>query len=312
MRNSQWTAGAADAGVRLDKFLAAADRLGSRPRAAGAIERGKVFVNNTEVDAAAAGKPLAAGDHVRVWMDRPGTAKRRLALGDARDVPIVYEDAALLVLNKPAGLLAVPLDRRGDERSAYDDVKAHLNRPGHRRAFVVHRIDRDTSGLVVFAKRADVQHRLKAQFTHREPERVYRAVVYGHPDPPSGIWRDRLLWDPRTLIQKTTHSHDPRGKEAICTYRVLETFPRASLIEVKLATGKQNQIRLQARVHGHMLVGERRYVSDVAPRHPIPFARQALHAFRLSFRHPFDDRPMQFEAPLADDLVALIDSLRRG
>ena len=312
MSDSQWTAGSEDAGVRLDKFLAAADRLGSRPRAATALERGKVFVNGAEAGIDAAGGRLAAGDTVRVWMDRPGTAKRRLALGESRDVAIVYEDEALLVLNKPAGLLVVPLERRRDERSVYDEVKSHLRAPGNRRPFVVHRIDRDTSGLVVFAKRADAQHRLKEQFTCRPPERVYQAIVYGHPDPQAGTWRDHLVWDERALIQKETHPRDPNGKEAISTYRVIDTFRDASLVEVRLVTGKRNQIRLQARLRGHMLVGEQRYVFGPDHLRPIAFPRQALHAHRLSFRHPFDDRVMQFEAPLPDDLVDLIARLRRA
>src|SRR5581483_10745610 len=98
--------------------------------AADALARGKVFVNDREVSLADAATPLAAGDVVRLWMDRPGTAKRRTALGDDRDLPIVFEDDALIVLNKPAGVLAVPLERRGGARSVYEDLKAYLGRRG--------------------------------------------------------------------------------------------------------------------------------------------------------------------------------------
>lgn len=310
MANSQWQAGPEDVGVRLDKFLAAPDRLGSRARAAAALDRGKVFLNGAEARGDAAGKRLALGDHVRVWIDRPGTATRRLALGKSRDVPIVYEDAALLVLDKPAGLLAVPLERRSEARSAYEEVRGYLRGPG-KGPFVVHRIDRDTSGLVVFAKRADAQKRLKDQFKRGEPERVYRAIVYGHPNPPVGMWRDHLVWDQRALIQKETRPRDPRGKEAVSRYQVIEEYRDASLIEVRLTTGRRNQIRLQACLHGHRLVGERRYVLGPEPPRPIAFPRQALHAWRLSLRHPSDDRMMHFEAPLPDDLGALIARLRR-
>ncbi len=310
MADAHWTAGPDDAGVRLDKFLAAADRLASRPRAAAALERGKVFVNNVEAGVAAAATRLAPGDVVRVWMDRPGTAKRRPALGESRDLHIIYEDDALIVLDKPAGLLAVPLERRSDARSVYEDIKHHLRTHGRRRPFVVHRIDRDTSGLVVFAKRADAQQGLKEQFKRHEPERVYRAIVYGHPTPPAGTWRDQLVWDETALIQKETHPRDPRGKEAVSQYRVIERFAAASLIEVSLVTGKRNQIRLQARLRGHMLVGEQRYVFGPEHLRSIAFPRQALHAFRLSVRHPLDGRTMQFEAPMPDDLVALIARLR--
>jgi 23S rRNA pseudouridine1911/1915/1917 synthase len=311
MTDTHWTAGVTDAGVRLDKFLAAADRLGSRGSATTAIARGKVFLNGVEAGADAAGARLAAGDIVRVWMDRPGSAKRRPALGRSRDLRIIYEDDALLVLNKPAGLLVVPLERREDAPSVFEELKDHLRSHGKRRPFVVHRIDRDTSGLVVFAKRADAQARLKEQFKRHEPQRVYRAVVYGHPDPTSGTWRDHLVWDEDALIQKETSPRDPRGKEAEAEYRVVETYRNASLIEVRLVTGKRNQIRLQARLRGHMLVGEQRYVFGPDHLRSISFPRQALHAYRLSFRHPFDDRVMEFEAPMPADMADLIKRLGR-
>jgi 23S rRNA pseudouridine1911/1915/1917 synthase len=275
-----------------------------------AVTQGKVFVNGVEAGAATAGTRLSAGDVVRVWVDRPGTAKRRPALGPSRDLRIVYEDDSLLVLNKPAGLLVVPLERRSDSPSAYEEIKHHLRTRGKRRPFVVHRIDRDTSGLVVFAKRADAQARLKEQFKRHEPARVYLAVVYGHPSPPAGTWRDHLVWDPGALIQKETSPRDPRGKEAVSEYRVVERFRAASLIEVRLITGKRNQIRLQARLRGHMLVGEQRYVFGPDHLRSIAFARQALHAYRLSFRHPMDNREMQFEAPMADDIAELVERLR--
>src|SRR6266536_2664177 len=120
---SQWIVGPDEAGVRLDKYLAAAGRVGSHARAVTAIERGKVFVNDREAEQADAGARLAAGDLIRVWMDRPGSAKRRASLGDARDLPIVFEDEQLIVLNKPAGVLAVPLPlrRRENARSVFDD-----------------------------------------------------------------------------------------------------------------------------------------------------------------------------------------------
>src|SRR5262249_2410520 len=137
-----------------------------------------------------AGATLAAGDRVRVWMDRPGSARRKRArIGDDRDLPIVYEDDAVIVIDKPAGVLAVPLERRMEARSVADDLRDHLRR----RPLVVHRIDRDTSGLVLFAKTARAREVLRAQFKRHEPERVYLAVVYGTPSPPSGTWTDRLV-----------------------------------------------------------------------------------------------------------------------
>jgi 23S rRNA pseudouridine1911/1915/1917 synthase len=308
---SAWVATPNDAGLRLDKFLAAADKLGSRSRVATALERGKVFVNDEEAAPTDASRRLKAGDRVSLWMDRPGSATPRPGTARTGNPLILYEDAALIVLNKPAGMLSVPLERRAGAMSAYDHIEDHLRSHGKRRPLVVHRIDLDTSGLVIFAKTTAAQDALKAQFRRREPERVYLAVVYGHPDPDAGVWRDTLVWDQKALIQKETHPNDPRGMEAISAYRVLEAFRDASLIEVRLTTGKRNQIRIQARLRGHTLVGEKRYVYGPEELRSIPFGRQALHAYRLEFLHPTDQRPLRFEAPLPEDLKDLLARLRR-
>jgi len=256
-----------------------------------------------------AGALLKSGDAVRVWMDRPGSSKRRIALGGERDLPIVYEDEAIVVLNKPAGVLAVPLERRSDARSVFDDLKEHLRSRKQPRPLVVHRIDRDTSGLVLFAKNLRAQEHLKEQFKRHTPERVYLAVVYGHPTPKSGTWRDTLVWDMKALVQKETHPRDPKGKEASCRYRVVEELKGAALLEVQLVTGRRNQIRLQARLRGHTLVGEQRYIYGPESLRTIAFPRQALHAHKLSFVHPTREEAMTFEAPLPADMASLIRRL---
>jgi 23S rRNA pseudouridine1911/1915/1917 synthase len=310
--DSQWVVAPDSAGIRLDKFLAPPDRAGSRGRALSAIQRGKVILNGSETAPEDAARRLSTGDVVRLWMDRPGTSKprRREQTPAGERLNILYADTSLVVVDKRAGLLSVPLPRRRDAPSVYELLKDEM-RPQGFRPFIVHRIDRDTSGLVVFAGDADTQTRLKGQFRRREPRRIYRAIVYGHPDPPEGTWRDHLVWDRTSLIQKRTHATDPRAKEAISVYRVIETFRGAALIEVRLETGKRNQIRLQARLRGHMLVGERRYVSGPDRLRPIDFPRQALHAYRLAFRHPRDGRELAFEAPLPADMIALVGRLRR-
>jgi 23S rRNA pseudouridine1911/1915/1917 synthase len=307
----EWIVGPEDAGVRLDKFLAAEHRVGSRGRAASALERGKVIVNGHDTTAGDAARRLVQGDIVRLWMDRPGSSKPRRPTV-IPDLQVVYEDDALYVINKPPGLLAVPLPRREAAPSVVDLIAEHSRSRGKRRPLIVHRIDRDTSGLVVLAKDEATRVHLKGQFRRREPERIYLAVVYGHPDPPAGMWRDHMVWDDQAVIQKETHPRDPKGKEAISRYRVVESFRDASLIEVRLVTGKRNQIRLQARLRGHTLVGEQRYVFGPDDLRPIDFSRQALHAFRLAFTHPRDGRPMSFEAPLPEDMNALIRRLKRA
>jgi 23S rRNA pseudouridine1911/1915/1917 synthase len=307
---SEWAIAAADAGVRLDKFLAAPGRLESRARAAAALERGKVFVNAEEAGLKDAARRLVAGDVVRVWMDRPGSARARPRIGPTGDLNVVFEDDDLIVINKPAGILSVPLERKADVPSVFEQIEDRDRSRGKRRPFVVHRIDQDTSGLVVFAKHPTAQHRLKAQFARREPERVYLAVVYGHPEPASGVWRDTLVWDTKALIQKATHPRDPQGSEAISEYHVMESFRDTSLIEVRLRTGRRNQIRLQARLRGHTLIGEERYTYGPDTLRSVAFGRQALHAWRLEFDHPADGRALRFEAGLPPDLADLLARLR--
>ena len=307
-----WTIGGEEAGLRLDKFLAAAARLGSRARAATALERGKVFLNGAEVSLKEAARPLVSGDNVRLWMDRPGTAKAPRRTGVVGNLDVIYEDDLLMVVNKPAGILTVPLERKTELPSVHEQIEERFRSHGKRRPFAVHRIDQDTSGIVVFAKDAGTQKALKDQFKRREPDRVYRAVVYGVPDPSEGTWRDFLVWDEKALIQKETHPHDPRATEAICTYTTVERFSGAALIEVRLRTGRRNQIRIQARLRGHTLVGEERYVYGPDTLRPIPFGRQALHAWRLSFLHPAEGRVVQFEAPAPGDFAELLTRLRRA
>jgi 23S rRNA pseudouridine1911/1915/1917 synthase len=312
MSSDRWLVPPAEVGARLDKFLADASRLGSRGRASWALERGKVFLNEQEMGPNDASRRLDGGDTVRLWMDRPGSARQRIrrTSSGGEQLQIVYEDDALIVVNKPAGLLSVPLPEPEDSESVQDYLLALLRSRGKRRPLVVHRIDRDTSGLVIFAVRPDAQLRLKDQFRRREPGRTYLAIVYGVPTPSVGSWRDYLVWDDHSLIQRATHARDPRGKDSMSEYRVLEDFGDASLIEVRLVTGKRNQIRIQARLRGHTLVGEQRYIFGPDELRTLDFPRQALHAFRLSFLHPINGREMAFEAPLPADMEGLLHALR--
>jgi len=310
MSDQNWRVNESESGLRLDKWLAAAERLGSRSKALAAIERGKVFVNGAEQTDAA--RRLQAGETVRLWMDRPGSAERRYSERRESGLHLLYEDSSLLVINKPAGLLTVPLPSQPDEPSLLDQIKYHLRSHKKLEPLLVHRIDRDTSGIVIFAKTPEAQRRLKEQFEQRKAGRVYLAVVYGHPKPESGTWRDFLVWNQDALKQQRSEGRDRNAKEAVCRYRTLEKFSGAALIEVSLVTGKRNQIRVQAGLRGHTLVGEKKYVYDPAPQHKIEFGRQALHAHRLNFLHPAHNRPMSFEVAPPDDFQTLLARFRRG
>jgi len=228
----------------------------------------------------------------------------------ARDLDIVYEDESIVVVNKPAGLLSVPLARREEAPSVASLIEERFRSHRARRVFAVHRLDRDTSGLVVFARHPRAQQALKDQFARHQPERVYWALVHGHPSPKAGTWRDRLVWDQQALVQRAAGARDARAAEAVSDYRVVESFALTSLIEVRLHTGKRNQIRIQAAQRGHPLVGEQQYAKDASPD-AVSFPRQALHAHRLSFQHPVHGRALTFEAPLPRDLTQLIAAQRR-
>ena len=338
---TRWRVTEAETGQRLDAWLARRPEIGSRSRATAWLERGKVFLNGAAVDYPDAGRRLQAGDEVGLWVDRPGTATpARRDLRAARDLlDVIREDEAILVADKPAGLLVEPLPgEAGAEPTLLDLVREHLRTPfGWRgplprqarstrspvtahsvpladrvRPLVVHRIDRDTSGLVLFAKTRDAQETLKDQFERREPARAYLAVVRGVVGPDAGTWRDRLVWDKARLVQRRAHPREARAKEALARYRVLEQFRDAALLEVSLVTGKRNQIRVQAGLRGHPIIGERLYRFGADPDEGPTLDRQALHAARLTFVHPVTGKPVRVSAPLPGDMQGLIARLKGG
>ncbi len=316
-KGQQWTVAAGDAGQRLDKFLAAADRAGSRSRASDAIARGRVFVNDAEMAASAASRVVAAGDVVRLWIDRPGSAARGAAPRSRHGLETLYEDDELIVVNKPAGMLTVPLDdaepytgKSRETGSVLDLLQHRFRSHGGREPAVVHRIDRDTSGVVLFALTARARSALVKQFADRTPERVYLAVVHGHLLPTEGEWHDRLVWDEEACMQRVARGDEAGAVDASSAYRVVEAFTSTTLLEVRLDTGRQGQIRVQTQLRGHALVGDRRY-HDRSGAAPIRFPRQALHAQRLVFAHPADRRRIEIEAPPPADFAKLLVTLRQ-
>jgi 23S rRNA pseudouridine1911/1915/1917 synthase len=318
-RGRTWTVEAAEAGQRLDKFLAAADRAGSRSRAADALARGRVFVDDAEMGGTDGARLVAAGSVVRLWIDRPGSASRGAAPPARHGLETLFEDDMLIVVNKPAGMLSVPLDDAApvtapgaEGASVLDLLQQRFRSHGGREPFVVHRIDRDTSGAVLFALNARARGALVKQFAERTPERVYLALVDGHPHPSMGTWHDRLAWDEDAVRQRAARPGDRDAVDALSDYRVVEAFDSTSLLEVRLTTGRQGQIRVQAQLRGHPLVGDRRYGGrGPASRDPIAFDRQALHAFQLAFAHPVDRRRIEVTAPPPRDFSALLERLRR-
>jgi 23S rRNA pseudouridine1911/1915/1917 synthase len=302
MSDHDWVVDVADAGMRLDRWLADAARLGSRARAATALERGQIFTGDLELSLADGARRVAGGERIRWWASRPGSASRRAARRRP-GLEVVFEDEALVVVDKPAGLLTVRL-RSSPEAESVERLLAP--RPGrYTPIHVIHRIDRDTSGLVAFARTREAYHALKAQFVERRPMRVYLAVAEGRIAPEQGTWRDWLRWDSNRLRQEPSRHGLPRALEAVSRYRVLGGNAQASLLEVTLVSGRRHQVRIQAWLRGHPLVGERMY-RDAPPAWRGEFPRQALHAWRLGFLHPKDGRAMALEAPPPADMRHLI------
>jgi 23S rRNA pseudouridine1911/1915/1917 synthase len=311
----EWVIAADAAGMRLDLWLVRHAGAGSRSRAAAWLERGKVFLDGHGAGPGDAARRLTPGLRVGVWMDRPGSARAadRAAHDERHRLRIAAEDGAFIVVDKPAGMIVEPLPARGGEEvTLLDLVRYHLRHEPRAALHVVHRIDRDTSGLVLFARSAEARDALKDQFEQRTPVRVYQAVVEGVVSPSRGTWKDQLAWDASRLRQRQAHATDSRGKEAVAEYEVLEQFGQAALLKVSLVTGKRNQIRVQAGLRGHPLLGERQYrFGSPGPAPGLPrIDRQALHAWRLGFRHPSTGQHVTVTAGLPEDFTRLLAALR--
>lgn len=295
-------------GVRLDKYLAG--RLGDLSRVAvqRLIDGGQVAVNAEVVKAS---YKVRAGDQLVVHL--PDVELDELA---AEPIPldVVYEDDALLVVDKPAGMVVHPAPGHPGG-TLVNAVLAHcpeLASTDSERPGIVHRLDRDTSGLILVAKRENVRRALQRQFRDRLVDKTYLALLDGHLQPTWGRVEAPLGRDP---VHRQRMAVLPGGREAITDYHVLEQFahqvgPAAgdySLVQVEPHTGRTHQIRVHLASIGHPVVGDRVYGRR---RVRLPVARQFLHAQRLGFRHPVTGRRMMLESPLPGDLAAVLALLR--
>jgi len=309
------TASEEDAGQRLDQWIASFDTVLSRARARRAIESGKVSLNGQRIGRSESGQKIAVGDQARIEWNRPGTsATHSLAKGtlSSEGLEILFEDESVLAVNKPAGLLTDAATRKQSrERQTVKKLLQAYLRPFGQRAIVIHRIDRDTSGIVLFAKEDAAVEPLKSQFLHHTMERIYWVAVQGSPSSDHGTWEDNVVWNPRLRVLQTAHPKDRKAKKAQAHFKVIERFgDHGAILEVQLVTGKRNQIRFQCQQQGFPLYGERLYTPEdwehIGPAAP----RQALHARRLAGRHPRTGKPLVIEAPLPPDLETLVARLR--
>jgi 23S rRNA pseudouridine1911/1915/1917 synthase len=278
------------AGERLDVFLARS--LGSRSQAQRLIAAGRVLVAGA---AAAKGHRVRAGERV-VVEDEPAEDAAAGA-GPAAPFGVAYEDDALVVVDKPAGVVVHPA--RGHRQGTLAQALAGRVSGGEDsgRAGIVHRLDRDTSGLLVVAKSDEVHRRLKAALATREIRREYLALVEGRPPARSGTIEAPIGRDPRHRTRMSVDA-GADAKPAVTHFELERALPRSSLLRVRLQTGRTHQIRVHLRAIGHPVCGDPEYGHAGL----YGLERQFLHATRLAFDHPLTGAPLDIVSPLPPDL----------
>ncbi len=296
------TVPASQGGQRLDQALAQLMPDFSRSRLQKWIESGKVQVNG---ELCTVKDKVWGGEVIRVWPEaEPGTTPDA---PEAIPLDIVFEDGALLVVNKPAGMVVHP--GNGNPRGTLLNALLHHvpQVSAIPRAGIVHRLDKDTSGLMVVAKTLKAQTDLVRQLQARTVKREYYALVQGEVDR-AGIVDAPLARHPLHRTRRAVH---PLGKHAVTHYDVVERYPSATLLRCSLETGRTHQIRVHMAHIGHPLVGEKVY-SSVRRGRGMRFPRQALHAFRLGLVHPYSGEKMEWEAEIPGDMAGLLEVMRHG
>jgi len=276
-----------------------AEPLGSRSRAARLIERGAVLVD---------GRPqpkrhvVAEGEHIEV--DDGVQARPPAAIAGRVAFGVPYEDEHLLVVDKPAGLVVHP--SRGHLTGTLAQALEGVGYGGEDawRAGIVHRLDRDTSGLLVVAKTEAVHAALKDALQRREITREYRALVEGRPPARTGTIDAPIGRDRRVRTRMSTDTDTPRA--ARTHFELLEALPATSLLAVTLDTGRTHQIRVHLQAIGHPVVGDPEYGTAGL----LGLGRQFLHAARLAFTHPVTGAPVEVVSPLPEDLAAALAAAR--
>jgi 23S rRNA pseudouridine1911/1915/1917 synthase len=308
------TASREQASQRVDRMLAAAIGVISRSRVKALIEDGALSRDGKPVTEPA--ELARAGAVYTLRVPEPESATPR---PQSIPFPILYEDSDLIVLDKPAGLVVHPAPGNRDG-TLVNALLAHCG-PGltgigaEKRPGIVHRLDKDTSGVMVVAKTQLANDALTAAFAARDLERTYVALCWGLPNPLSGEIEGAIGRDKRDRKRMAVVSHG--GKAALTRYKVMRAYgTSAALVECRLATGRTHQIRVHMSASGHPIVGDPLYLRripatakalpDAARRALLDFPRQALHAASLGFRHPRTGENLRFETPPPADMAALI------
>lgn len=313
MSDSEIITGTISAPARLDKALAEATGL-SRARVQGLIDEGRVDVAGKT--ATAASMKVAEGTPFRIIISAAMPAQ---AAAEIIPLNVAYEDAHLIVVDKPAGMVVHPAV--GNITGTLVNALLHHCRGqlsginGVARPGIVHRIDKDTSGLLVVAKSDAAHEGLAVQFAAHTVHRRYIAVTAGHPSPAEGTINARVGRSDSDRKKMTVLPNiSSRGKTAITHYKVLERLNEAAVIECRLETGRTHQVRVHCASIGHPLLGDPAYGRTPKSLRPVlerlGFARQALHAAELGFVHPVTGENIRFSSDIPQDMAELIDELR--
>jgi 23S rRNA pseudouridine1911/1915/1917 synthase len=285
---------------RLDRFLVSCLPEFSRTRLQSLIKAGLVTVDSEPVRKA--GQVLEAGARVHVII--PPTAPAEL-LPEEIPLDIIFENQDVIVVNKPAGMVVHPSAGHATStlvHAALAQAPEINGVGGKKRPGVVHRLDKETSGLILLAKNDAAHHWLQDQFRHRQVEKIYLALLDGHPPTPEGRVEAAIGRDPR---QRSLMAVVPsqKGREAVSIYHTCQVFPRHTLVEVHPLTGRTHQIRLHMAMLGCPVVGDKVY----GHKHPsLPVKRHFLHASRLAIVLPGETKKRVFEAVLPDDLKQVL------
>jgi 23S rRNA pseudouridine1911/1915/1917 synthase len=291
---------AESAGERLDVFLAA--HVGSRSQAQRLIADGRVLV---EGEAAQKGHRVKTGERIAVDDVEPGAAEPDAGTPVAQ-FQVAYEDDDLIVVDKPAGVVVHPARGHRDGTLAQALAGRAAGGEDAWRAGIVHRLDRQTSGLLVVAKSDEVHRRLKAALAAREIRREYLALVEGRPAARSGTIEAPIGRDRRHRTRMSIDSDQP--KSAITHFEFERVLPQATLLRVRLQTGRTHQIRVHLKSIGHPVCGDR----DYGHRGLYGLERQFLHATRLAFAHPTTGVPIDVVSPLPPDLARALVAAEEG
>lgn len=280
------------AGERLDVLLAR--QLGSRSRAQRLMVAGRVLVDGTAVRK---NHRVGGGEHV-VVDETPEEARAPDPAAPVASFGVAYEDEQLIVIDKPAGVVVHPA--RGHREGTLAQALSGRAAGGEEawRAGIVHRLDRNTSGLLVVAKDDAVHRALKAALAAREIRREYLALVEGRPPARSGTIEAPIGRDPRQRMLMSVDADASSAKQAVTHFEIERVLPQATLLRVRLQTGRTHQIRVHMRAIGHPVCGDR----DYGRAGLYGLERQFLHAARLAFAHPVTGEPVDVSSPLPDDL----------